>query len=179
VNLQSTISVFAYGTSEGVEKSWDTRGRGRKIDWKKINSLGRNERALMSADGKILTFDRASQVPRATTHQNLLIQHLGNNANFDKFMYNGGIRIHNYESKGIAEIGTIKGDTVERAVRVLQELPTLTVYFEYNPHYGPIGASSGGNYFNAGGEPKKVVGEIRSWYREKTGKDLMAQKEAE
>jgi hypothetical protein len=30
VNLDTTISIFAYGTSEGVKKEWDTRGRGVK-----------------------------------------------------------------------------------------------------------------------------------------------------
>lgn len=30
MRLQSSIELFGYGTSEGVEKSWDTRGRGRK-----------------------------------------------------------------------------------------------------------------------------------------------------
>jgi len=27
MNLSSTISVYGYGTSEGVQKAWDTRGR--------------------------------------------------------------------------------------------------------------------------------------------------------
>lgn len=30
MNLASTLSVYGYGTHEGVEKEWDTRGRGRK-----------------------------------------------------------------------------------------------------------------------------------------------------
>jgi hypothetical protein len=29
VNLEATISVLSYGTSDGVKKAWDTRGRGR------------------------------------------------------------------------------------------------------------------------------------------------------
>src|ERR1035441_9127960 len=28
MNLATTIELYGYGTSEGVEKSWDTRGRG-------------------------------------------------------------------------------------------------------------------------------------------------------
>jgi hypothetical protein len=31
MNLQSQIELQAYGTSEGVQKAWDTRGRGRKF----------------------------------------------------------------------------------------------------------------------------------------------------
>jgi predicted kinase len=30
MNLHSVIDLYAYGTSEGVTKAWDTRGRGRK-----------------------------------------------------------------------------------------------------------------------------------------------------
>lgn len=32
MNLASTIDLYAYGTSEGVSKAWDARGRGRKTD---------------------------------------------------------------------------------------------------------------------------------------------------
>ena len=35
MNLAATLTLYAYGTSEGVTKSWDTRGRGRKQDFKK------------------------------------------------------------------------------------------------------------------------------------------------
>lgn len=35
MNLAATTTLYAYGTSEGVTKSWDTRGRGRKQDFKK------------------------------------------------------------------------------------------------------------------------------------------------
>lgn len=31
MNLAATISLYAYGTSEGVLKEWDERGRGRKV----------------------------------------------------------------------------------------------------------------------------------------------------
>jgi hypothetical protein len=31
LNLQSAITLYAYGTSQGVEKAWDTRGRGRNV----------------------------------------------------------------------------------------------------------------------------------------------------
>jgi hypothetical protein len=30
MNLKTAIEIHAYGTSEGVEKAWDSRGRGRK-----------------------------------------------------------------------------------------------------------------------------------------------------
>ena|SRR5580765_6179902 len=30
MNLRAALSLFGYGTSDGVEKSWDTRGRGQK-----------------------------------------------------------------------------------------------------------------------------------------------------
>lgn len=30
MNLASTIALLGYGTSQGAEKAWDTRGRGRK-----------------------------------------------------------------------------------------------------------------------------------------------------
>ena len=30
MNLQSSINLYGYGTSEGVTRAWDTRGRGRK-----------------------------------------------------------------------------------------------------------------------------------------------------
>jgi hypothetical protein len=33
MNLDSTIVLFGSGTSEGVTKAWDTRGRGRKISF--------------------------------------------------------------------------------------------------------------------------------------------------
>lgn len=32
MNLQSQIELTAYGTSEGVTKAWDTRGRGKNTD---------------------------------------------------------------------------------------------------------------------------------------------------
>ena len=34
MNLASTVALRAYGTSEGVKKEWDTRGRGRKQEVK-------------------------------------------------------------------------------------------------------------------------------------------------
>jgi hypothetical protein len=39
--LAGTLSLYGYGTSEGVTKGWDTRGRGRKqqIAWKPVMSL--------------------------------------------------------------------------------------------------------------------------------------------
>lgn len=33
--LAATIEMYCYGTSEGVEKAWDTRGRGR-VDFSKM-----------------------------------------------------------------------------------------------------------------------------------------------
>lgn len=30
MNLQTSIDIYAFGTSEGVKKAWDTRGRGRR-----------------------------------------------------------------------------------------------------------------------------------------------------
>lgn len=38
MNLRSTVAVRAYGTSEGVKKEWDTRGRGRKQDTKYLTN---------------------------------------------------------------------------------------------------------------------------------------------
>lgn len=31
MNLQATMEVISYGTTEGVSKAWDTRGRGRTV----------------------------------------------------------------------------------------------------------------------------------------------------
>jgi hypothetical protein len=31
MNLASAIELYGYGTSEGVTKAWDTRGRGRAL----------------------------------------------------------------------------------------------------------------------------------------------------
>lgn len=33
MNLQTTIEILAFGTHEGAEKGWDTRGRGRKGEY--------------------------------------------------------------------------------------------------------------------------------------------------
>lgn len=38
LDRKTVIDLQAYGTPEGVEKSWDTRGRGRKAEEKKANS---------------------------------------------------------------------------------------------------------------------------------------------
>src|SRR6266404_3427351 len=37
--LSSTIEIHSVGTSEGVSKSWDTRGRGRKLSDKAKRAL--------------------------------------------------------------------------------------------------------------------------------------------
>lgn len=39
MNVTSTIELYASGTSEGADKAWDTRGRGRKLSDKAERAL--------------------------------------------------------------------------------------------------------------------------------------------
>lgn len=40
MNLQATVEIFGYGTSEGVKKEWDTRGRkGHQLEADKDGAL--------------------------------------------------------------------------------------------------------------------------------------------
>jgi (p)ppGpp synthase/HD superfamily hydrolase len=53
MNLAASIEIYASGTSEGVRKAWDTRGRGRHTDVQK--HIAAHERAFPAILGKFKT----------------------------------------------------------------------------------------------------------------------------
>jgi len=67
VNLAATIELFCYGTSEGVTKSWDTRGRSTRgeLEKKAIEEFGTTsdprEAGYILQDGTMLDFSGKRQ----------------------------------------------------------------------------------------------------------------------
>jgi hypothetical protein len=54
VKLDTTISIYAFGTSEGVQKEWDTRGRGRSDDYDPADVRGSMKRDILKVRGQNL-----------------------------------------------------------------------------------------------------------------------------
>ena len=62
MNLAATISVYGYGTSEGVVKEWDTRGRGRKAPPSKSPAPSGANESFKDSLLKVAKDDRSRQL---------------------------------------------------------------------------------------------------------------------
>ena len=87
-------ALNAYGTSEGVEKEWDERGRGRKIegallDWSRMSSAIQ-DRAEMIIKGGAIPSDSAGQ------EADELLESIRNGETFNQELYRG---LHLWEDK--------------------------------------------------------------------------------
>jgi len=76
MNLQTTISIFASGTSEGVEKSWDTRGRGRNVSAPSDKEKVREERLMESINKMYEAIDKGKDPDEETLLDAKMSAHL-------------------------------------------------------------------------------------------------------
>src|SRR4029077_18602827 len=148
MRLAVAIELYAYGTSEGASKGWDTRGRGRKqqptaelkvSELKKLHNFG--HAAIVSPDGKVVA-DKAGELG----YHRYQVLSLPGFKKYDtdetgvrvvnEFQRQGGIRlVHPNDNEVLVTVGKASPAVIKRVLAVLDHIPLVdNVLFE---HRGP------------------------------------------
>jgi hypothetical protein len=167
MDLTTTIWIWAGGEGSGCHGP--NCGRPKSQDpMLNIVRLQEYQNGLMLPDGKLMIGR-----PRHEQHFDLL-QKTPYAREGQKFLKAGGVRLGR-EPNGFVSIGSDDRETMERALKILRNMPTDRVQFDYVP----AGESALSRTVYVEGERDEVIEKVAHWWsRQHEGEEIAAEKAA-